>query len=87
VQWLNELLYYTEMEELHFLEFQVESVSAGSAPQVGHESEPNVVAQLVARAGAIQAPLTGAQIKAATFHNLELVKDQDGWSTEITFDV
>ena len=87
VQWLNELLYYTEMEELLFLEFQVESVSAGSEAQVGREPEPHEVAQLIARAGAVQAPLTGAQIKAATFHNLELVKDRDGWSTEITFDV
>jgi riboflavin kinase/FMN adenylyltransferase len=72
VEWLNELLYYTEMEEVLFVDFRIDSLSA---------------AHLVARVGAVRAPATRAHIKAATFHNLELVKDRDGWSTEITFDV
>jgi SHS2 domain-containing protein len=42
---------------------------------------------LVARAGSVVAPVTKAHIKAATFHDLEIVHDPGGWTTQITFDV
>jgi SHS2 domain-containing protein len=42
---------------------------------------------LVARVGGTPAEVTNAKIKAATFHDLALVRDEAGWSTVITFDV
>jgi SHS2 domain-containing protein len=72
VEWLNELLFLTEMEGLLFVDSRIESLSG---------------TQLMARAGCVVAPVTKAHIKATTFHNLELVQDEGGWSTVITFDV
>ncbi len=87
VDWLNELLYLTEIEGWLFLDYRIELVSAEGDPQAGGESEVVPSAKLVARAGAVRAPVTKAHIKAATFHNLALVQESDGWSTVITFDV
>lgn len=80
VRWLNELLFYTESEGLMFVEFEVESlVDPAPAGSSG--------AMLIARVGGISVPATKAHVKAATFHNLEIVQDETGWTTEITFDV
>jgi riboflavin kinase / FMN adenylyltransferase len=72
VAWLNELLFLAETEELLFVDFQITSLSDG---------------RLEARAGGVPAPVPGGHIKAATFHSLELLRDDRGWSTVITFDV
>lgn len=72
VDWLNELLFLTETEGLLFVECDIESLTDTA---------------LVARVGGVRALPTKAQIKAATFHNLALVRDENGWSTLITFDV
>jgi SHS2 domain-containing protein len=87
VEWLNELLYFTEIEELLFLDFRIESVTADARFPSGPQVDAHAAAQLVAQVGAVKALPTRAHIKAATFHNISLVKDKDGWSTEITFDV
>jgi riboflavin kinase/FMN adenylyltransferase len=72
VEWLNELLFLAETEGLLFVDFNVESADDGV---------------LKAQAGGIPADVTKADIKAATFHDLEVVQDGTGWSTLITFDV
>jgi SHS2 domain-containing protein len=61
-----------------------EAASAGSA---GAASAESAGAALVARVGGVSIPVTKASIKAATFHNLEIVQAESGWSTQITFDV
>ena len=71
VKWLNELLYLTETEGVLFVEFQIQSLTDTS---------------LVARAGGVPAEVAKAQIKAATFHDLELLQDEAGWSATLTFD-
>jgi riboflavin kinase/FMN adenylyltransferase len=72
VDWLNELLFLAEMEDLLFVDFRIEALAATT---------------LQAQAGGIHARVTKAHIKAATFHNLEIVQSDSGWSTQITFDV
>jgi riboflavin kinase/FMN adenylyltransferase len=72
VDWLNELLFLTEMEEVVFLQYCVDLPSD---------------TELVARAGGVRVPLTKAHIKAATFHDLAIVQVESGWSTVITLDV
>jgi SHS2 domain-containing protein len=72
VDWLNELLFLTETEQQLFFEFQME-LRAGPS--------------LVARVGGTPGEITRSHIKAATFHDLTLVREQAGWSTVITFDV
>lgn len=72
VSWLNELLFFTEMEGVLFVEVRLESLTDTT---------------LVAQVGGIHAPVTKAHIKAATFHNLAIVQEGGEWSTTITFDV
>jgi SHS2 domain-containing protein len=72
VTWLNELLFLAESEELLFVDFEITSLTGE---------------RLEARAGAVPARGTAGDIKAATFHGLELLRDGEGWSTVITFDV
>jgi riboflavin kinase/FMN adenylyltransferase len=82
VDWLNELLFCTEMEGLLFVDFCIESLH--DSPELLGDSS---AASLVAHVGGVHAPATSAHIKATTFHNLSLVQDESGWSTVITFDV
>ncbi len=72
VSWLNELLFLTETERLLFVDYRIESLTDTA---------------LVARVTGARAPVTKAVVKAATYHDLRLVRDDTGWSTVITFDV
>jgi riboflavin kinase/FMN adenylyltransferase len=72
VGWLNELLFLTESEGLLFSDFSVKSLTDTA---------------LAARAGGAPGEVTGAHIKAATFHSLEVVENGTGFSAVITFDV
>lgn len=72
VDWLNELLYLTETEHLLFVDYEVESLTATA---------------LMARVGGVPGRVTRTIVKAATFHDLALVQDDDKWSAVITFDV
>jgi riboflavin kinase/FMN adenylyltransferase len=83
VEWLNELLFLIEQEGLLFMDFRIQSLS--DSPEI--EQTGTAGAKLTANVGGAVAPVTRAHIKAATFHDLELVEDEAGWSTVITFDV
>jgi riboflavin kinase/FMN adenylyltransferase len=90
VDWLNELLYLTESTGLLFGSWSVDSLAfaptAVSQPS-GQPAAGSGSATLVARAGGAPGDVTGAHIKAATFHDLALVRGDQGWSTIVTFDV
>jgi riboflavin kinase/FMN adenylyltransferase len=72
VDWLNELLFLTEEEGLLFVDCRIEALTDTT---------------LEAQAGGVPGLPTKAIIKAATFHDLALVRDRGEWSTVITFDV
>lgn len=72
VDWLNELLYLAESEDLLLLKFEIDSLTETI---------------LEGRVGGVPADETVADIKAATYHQLEVKEQEGGWSTLITFDV
>jgi SHS2 domain-containing protein len=72
VNWLNELLYYTEMHGDVFCRFHIESFES---------------AHLLAVAKAGRGIELKKQIKAVTFHNLQIASDDDGYHVTIVFDV
>ena len=72
VEWLNELLYLAEREGLLPLAFEIELLTETT---------------LEGRVGGIPARETEWDIKAATYHDLALQKEDGGWSMRITFDV
>ena len=72
VSWLNELLFLTETEGCLFVEAQIETLTE---------------TRLVGRVGGFRGSVSKASIKAATYHDLAVSRDGEGWSTLITFDV
>jgi riboflavin kinase / FMN adenylyltransferase len=72
VDWLNELLYIGEVENLLLVDFQIESLTDSG---------------LTARVGGLPADEPVRDIKAVTFHDLAVVQEEGGWSTVVTFDV
>jgi len=72
VEWLSELAYWAEMEQIVFSRFDMVEVTPKSL-------------RAVVRGG--QAAELHEHIKAVTYHNLEVVHNENGWETTIVFDV
>ena len=86
VDWLNELLFLAETEGSLPVDCRIEFLGSAESLLPASSEDPNAVV-LIAQVGSTVAPVTGAYIKAATFHDLVLVQDETGWSTVLTFDV
>lgn len=71
VDWLNELLYLSEVEGTAFAEFDFTQMTSTALAATAH-------------GGRISEYLS--YVKAATFHNLAVVRTPDGYETEIVFD-
>jgi riboflavin kinase/FMN adenylyltransferase len=87
VDWLNELLFLTETEGSAIVDYRIEFLGDSAESPIPAQSQNPDTVVLIAQVGSVEAPVTKAQIKAATFHDLALVKDETGWSAVITFDV
>jgi SHS2 domain-containing protein len=73
VEWLGELAYWAEAEQLVFREFDLSQVT-------------DTHLQAAVRGG--RAPDLKKHIKAVTYHNLEIVETDDGWlEATVVFDV
>ena len=72
VNWLNELVYHTEMDGEVFCEFRVESF------------RPTHLSATVRAGRGIE---LNKQIKAVTFHNLQIIPTGDGYEATLVFDV
>jgi SHS2 domain-containing protein len=72
VKWLNELLYHTEMNGEVFCDFCVEAF------------EPTHL-RAIAKAG--RGLKLKKQIKAVTFHNLQIIPTDNGYEATVVFDV
>ena len=72
VNWLNELIYHTEMDGDVFGEFRIESF------------EPTHLRATVRAGRGLELK---KQIKAVTFHNLQIVPTSSGYEVTIVFDV
>ena len=71
VDWLNELLYLVEVQDIAFALVEIERVSA---------------TRLRATVCGCAVPEYLNYVKAATFHNLAVVETSEGYETEIVFD-
>ncbi len=72
VEWLSELAYWAEMEQLVFSQFDIVEVTQRNLRAVVRGG----------RAGELH-----KHIKAVTYHNLDVVENEQGWETTIVFDV
>jgi SHS2 domain-containing protein len=71
VEWLNELLFLAEDADHLFVAFRIEHLSS---------------TQLCAQAGWVPGHPTKAHIKAATYHDLQIVETNGALRVELTFD-
>ena len=76
VEWLNELIYLFDAEHILFSKFEIESLSRNQlrATCYGEKIDPSK-----------HRIKTG--IKAATYHMLEVDRDNNGYKAQIIFDV
>ena len=72
VNWLNELIYHTDMDGEVFGEFRIESFEQTHL-------------RATVRAG--RGIELKKQIKAATFHNLQIIPTDNGYEATVVFDV
>lgn len=75
VDTLSELLYLSETEGVHFCRFEVEP---------GGKFAVEIQATGVATE---DVELTGPPIKAVTYHQLQVVETDEGWTATVYFDV
>ncbi len=76
VDWLTELLYLHEVENLLFKEFKVESVG-----------EEGLRARVKGEAFQEGVHVIKTGVKAVTYHQIEVRKRKEGWRTQIIFDL
>jgi SHS2 domain-containing protein len=76
VDWLTELLYLHEVENLLFKEFKVESVG-----------EEGLKARVKGEAFQEGVHVIKTGVKAVTYHQIEVRKRKEGWRAQIIFDL
>ena len=72
VEWLSELAYWAEMEQLIFTQFEMPTVTP---------------TRLKATVRGGRAPELQKHIKAVTYHNLEIIRTEAGLEATVVFDV
>lgn len=72
VDWLSELAYWAEMEQVVFYQFELADVSPTHL-------------KAVVRGGRV--PDLRKHIKAVTYHNLQIIKTESGLTATVVFDV
>ena len=72
VDWLNELLYLHEAEGEVYSSFDIQALSPTELSATVEGDKTEAVTKV---------------IKAATFHDLEITKTEDGYAATITFDI
>jgi SHS2 domain-containing protein len=76
VDWLTELLYLHEVENLLFKEFKVESAG-----------EEGLSARVKGEAFQEGVHVIKTGVKAVTYHQIKVRKEKEGWKAQIIFDL
>jgi SHS2 domain-containing protein len=80
VDWLSELLYIFEVDEIVFREFKVEKIKEEAG-------EYSIIAQAVGEEYYPESHPFKTEIKAVTYNQLEITKTDDGWKAQVVVDI
>jgi SHS2 domain-containing protein len=80
VDWLSELLYLFEVDEIVFREFQVKEVREEG-------SEYSITARASGEEFHSESLPFETEIKAVTYNQLEIKKTDDGWKAQVVVDI
>ena len=73
-KWLNELLFYYDAYKIYFVDFQILRI------------EPYRIEAII-RGDKIENQKIEREIKAVTYHNLEIMKKNSKWEAKVLFDL
>ncbi|RXA21319.1 archease [Methanosarcina sp. MSH10X1] len=80
VDWLSELLYVFEVDEIVFREFRVEKISE-------EDGEYSITAKALGEEFYPESHPFETEIKAVTYNQLEITKTDEGWKAQIVVDI
>ncbi len=80
VDWLSELLYVFEVDEIVFREFRVEKIREEAG-------EYSITAQALGEKFYPESHPFETEIKAVTYNQLELEKTANGWKAQVVVDI
>jgi SHS2 domain-containing protein len=80
VDWLSELIYIFEVDEIVFREFRVEKIEE-------NEGEYSMKARALGEKYYPESHPFETEIKAVTYNQLEIAKTADGWKAQIVVDI
>ena len=80
VDWLSELLYLFEVDEIVFRKFQVEEIRE-------EEGEYSITARASGEKFYPESHPFETEIKAVTYNQLEIEKTADGWKAQVVVDI
>jgi SHS2 domain-containing protein len=80
VDWLSELLYIFEVDEIVFRKFRVEKIKE-------EEGEYSITGQALGEKYYPESHPFETEIKAVTYNQLEIWKTADGWKAQIVVDI
>jgi SHS2 domain-containing protein len=80
VDWLSELLYLFEVDEIVFRKFQVKEIREEG-------SEYSITARASGKEFYSESLPFETEIKAVTYNQLEIVKTADGWKAQVVVDI
>ncbi|AKB52727.1 Archease [Methanosarcina barkeri str. Wiesmoor] len=80
VDWLSELLYLFEVDEIVFREFRVDNIRE-------ENGEYSITAQALGEKYDLKSLPFETEIKAVTYNQLEITKTADGWKAQVVVDI
>jgi SHS2 domain-containing protein len=80
VDWLSEILYIFEVDEIVFRKFRVEKIKE-------EEGEYSITAQALGENYYPDSHPFETEIKAVTYNQLEIAKTTDGWEAQVVVDI
>ncbi len=84
-RWLEELLYYHDSKNLVFREFQIVSIEEKNSS----DNEKNICLKAIAKGEIFNRDKHESRtvVKAVTYHNMSIVKENDKWIITVVFDI
>ena len=76
IEWLNELIYLFDAEHLLFSQFEIESLNNNQLKATCHGEEFDPTRHRIK-----------IDVKAATYHMLEVTQDSKGYKAQVIFDI
>lgn len=87
INWLSEFLYYYEVDSLIFKRYVIIYINNVEAEEGGKQSFFTLKAMVYGEKFDLERHIINTEIKAVTYHQIEVRRDNDHWRARIIFDL